>query len=97
MAGARLSIEKWRRLIEEYERSGEPQSSFVARKRLKLTTFQKRLYQIRREGEASAAFVEVSRAEASDIVVEHGGVRIRFGGGVAAARVAEIVSALHRC
>ena len=97
MARARLSNEQWQRLISEYERSGESQATFVVRHRLRLTTFQKWLYQVRRERKTEPAFVEVSGVGANEVIVEHGVVRLRFGDGVSAQRVAEIISALRRC
>jgi len=93
----RRSKQEWQTLIEEYEQSGEAQAAFAARKRVKLATLQNWLYRVRQEREEQPAFVKVAEQKDIDIVVEHGGLCVRFGAHVSSARICEVVVALSRC
>jgi hypothetical protein len=61
----RLSQQRWIELIGEFEQSEETQAAFARRHRLRVTTFQKWLYRLRRElPEQPMRFVEVRADEA---------------------------------
>ena len=58
MSTPRLSKQQWRDLVAEFEQGGRSQQAFARRRQVKLGTFRRWLYKIRKE-QTSPRFVEV--------------------------------------
>jgi hypothetical protein len=101
MTKHRLSRQQWIELIGEFEQSQETQAAFARRHRLRVTTFQKWLYRLRRElPEQPARFVEVradERPAASTMEVTVGNsVTLKLSSGFPPHEVVDLVVGLVR-
>ena len=105
----RLEPQEWKRLVSEYESSGESQKEFVARHDLSLNTFHFWLYKLRKqkksESESQRRFLPIeviaspaslTRGAVPDAVelLLRSGTSVRFPVGTNVRYLAELLSAL---
>jgi hypothetical protein len=101
MTKGRLSRQRWIELIGEFEQGEETQAAFARRHRLRVTTFQKWLYRLRRElPEHPVRFVEVQtdeRPATSAVEITVGNtVTLKLSSGVPPHEVVDLLVGLVR-